>query len=163
MTEEQARALIGRQWGEEVAAQDWSGWYPVLGEDGRIEEVYSAEGTIADAAKRGWAYDWEAGLYRINGPLAGIVVALLARDDGANGGSEEDASDIAREWLDAGYDDMDVRRWLDAGVCFADHARALQAAGLGPDDIPEGMGWLSDEDIANILAEDEEAEEEEPR
>jgi len=162
MTEEQARALIGRSWGEELAAQDWGDWCPVLREDGTIDDVCPAEMPFGEAAERGWLYNDDADVYRIDWPLADIVVALMARPDGENGGFYEATVAIAKEWLEAGFDDGDVRRWLDAGVCFAEHARRLKAAGFDPDNLPEwGGGWLSDENLGAILYPEEAEEDEE--
>jgi len=159
MTENVARALIGQSWTDAVAELDWSGWYPVLDCDGGIDAVAPADVTLGEAAKRGWIYDDDADVYRIDWQLADIVVALLARDDGANGGHDAITVAIARDWLDAGFDDMDVRCWLDAYVCDADHARRLQAAGFAPDTVPYwGPVWLTSEELADILDPEEEEE-----
>jgi len=142
MTEHEAQAQIGHAWTDAVAALDWKDWRPVLGEDGTIDDVCPADLPLTEALAHGWVYDEPGKVYTINWDLAYIVVALLSRDPAVNGGFYEATVAIAREWLRAGFDDRDVRYWLDAGVVDADHALALQAAGLGPADTPEEWGWL---------------------
>jgi len=163
MTENEARALIGRQWDNEVAEMDWAGWYPVLTTDGRIEDVCPADMSIDEAADEGWVFSSDDELYRINWPLADVLAVVWRYGEGASSGDDRYAVAIAQEWVDAGFDAADVRRWLDACVCFADHAQRLKAAGFDPDNLPDwvGPGWLTDEELADILDPEEAAEDEE--
>jgi len=160
MTENEARALIGRQWDNEVAELDWAGWYPVVDGGGRIDDVAPADMSIAEAADEGWVFSSDDELYRINWPLADVLAVVWRHGEGASSGDDRYAPTIAREWIEAGFHAADVRRWLDAGVCFAGHARLLRAAGLGPDDLPDwvGPGWLTDEELAEILDPSDEEE-----
>jgi len=143
--------MIGRNWQDARRERDWPDWDPVLDADGRIVDVYPAGETIEGAVQRGWVYSVFEEVYYANGPLADIVVTLLARDETANGGSVLTAIDVATQWLHAGFDALEVRNWLDARVYNAHHAHALRAEGLRPADMPKGVGWLSATDVQAIL------------
>jgi len=130
MTEEQARAMIGRSWQDVRSEQDWRDWDPVLDDEGRIVDVCSVDLSIDEAAERGWIYDYWAHGYVIDRPLAAMLSVILAYDGQANAGGGDGAVVIAREWLDAGFDPATVRRWLDVNVCEVHHALELTAGQL---------------------------------
>ncbi len=103
MTGQQAFAHVG-QLGVEAQSEDWSDWYPVVDNTGRITHVVLANETTAAAAERGWIFDSEQEIYRADGPLAEILTALLRpRDDGASRGEPRarapDRPGVARRGL----------------------------------------------------------------
>lgn len=76
-----------------------------------------------------------------------IIRALERRGEAALG--DATPIDVAQEWLDAGFDDPEeVEDWLRARCFRADGARALESAGLTPEQaaIRTAAGTASYED-----------------
>ncbi len=133
MTERDARSHVGQLW-TAASADDWLDWYPVVDADGTIVDVFEPEGTLAEATARGWVYDEQTDLYRVDVPLSDLVKELLRHDVGA------DPVWLAREWTAAGYDVTAVRQWLRVGICYPEYATALTAAGYAPADVEDEFG-----------------------
>jgi hypothetical protein len=79
--------------------------------------------------------------------LRRISVVLAGHGDEALGGAA--AIDVAREWVEAGFDDAEeVEDWLRARCFHADGARTLEMAGITPEQaaIRTRAGTSNDEE-----------------
>ena len=95
--------------------------------EGRAPVLASGTATMVDGVWDGPTEADYAAASDEGGPMADIVAALLAHDEGAYG---SDPVAVAREWHAAGFYADAVRRWLNAGICRVEHAQALEEAGI---------------------------------
>jgi len=143
--------VVGRKWNDEVTADDLTGFIPVISERGVVIDVVPAEPPLspeAAAAERSSFWDEELHAFVARWALGGILQVYLSYD-----ASDWDAAYlVACKWVAAGFNDRQAIPWLNARVADPEQALALQAAGLGPDDLPIWMmGWRTPDQIQRIL------------
>jgi len=150
MSERHVRDLIGRRPTAEVfrALNEQSEWFPVLADGGTIVDLAPWVLPLDEAAQRGWIFDPASQTYHVDQDLGVVVAALLAHEGPFTPYADTVAR--ARGWL-LEFQVEDIPYWVAARVRNAAQAMALDAFGLGPTDVPEGQGWLSDEELQAMI------------